>query len=77
MGSISDYKVREGDKKRNFRDSSNCDLNAMYSKCFPVRKTYKHMFNLYSVVKLISTKSEPLLLKIQNIFYFKIAGNVQ
>lgn len=36
---------------RNFRDSSNCDLNAMCSKCFPVRKTYKHMSDLDNVVK--------------------------
>ena len=51
MSSISDYKVREGGKKRNFKDSSNCALKTMCSKCFPVRKAYKHMFNLDSTVK--------------------------
>ena len=52
MSSVSDYKVRDGEgKKRNFRELNTCVLNAICSECCPVRKTFKHMFNLNNVVK--------------------------
>lgn len=76
MSSVSDYKVRKGGGG-NCGDFRNCVLNGVCSKCFPVRKTYKHAFNLDSIVKRYFYQVRKFSSKTQSIFYFKISGKMQ